>query len=192
MHARHLGVLRQKLRDPQSVVILPLHPHRQRLDAAQQQPCGVGIHHPAQGGASFVDLLDQVLPSGNDAADQVGVSGEIFGAGVHHQVNAEVRRALVDGRGKSAVNEGHEVVLPGERSHFVQVNHSQQWVGRRFQVEQLRVRTNGAGMLIVFGGVHEGRFDAEFRQPLAEEFCRAAINIALSDDMVSALQQGQH
>ena len=105
VHAPHLGVLRQKLCDAQGVVILPLHSHRQRLDAAQQQPGGVRIHGAAQRGAGFVDLLDQVLAAGDDAADQVGVSGEIFGAGVHDQVNAEIRRALVDGRGKRAVDE---------------------------------------------------------------------------------------
>src|SRR5882724_6957214 len=106
--APNLGVSSQKLGDAQRVVVLPLHPHRQRSDAAQQQPGSMGIHNATQSGASLMDLLDEVLASGNDAADQVGVSREIFSAGVHDQVNAEVPGALVDGRGKGAVDEARD------------------------------------------------------------------------------------
>ena len=71
VHALHFGVMRQELRDPQSIVILPLYPDRKRLDTAQQEPGRVGIHDAAQCGAGGVDGVDQVLTSGDDAADQV-------------------------------------------------------------------------------------------------------------------------
>src|SRR5213594_4022891 len=117
------------------------------------------------------------------------MSGEIFCAGMHDQVDTPIGRALVDGCGKSAVDKSDEIVLPGQRYDLLQINHAQRGVCWRFQVEQLRIGLDGARMLIVFRGIYKCGFDAEFGEPLAEELCGSAINVALSDDMVATFQQ---
>src|SRR5882724_1176625 len=117
------------------------------------------------------------------------MSGEIFCAGMHDQVDTQIGWALVDGRGKSAVEKSDEIALPGQRYDLLQINHAQRGVCWRFQIEQLRVGLDGASMLIVLRGIHKCGFDTELGEPLAEELCGSAINVALGDDMVATFQQ---
>ena len=119
------------------------------------------------------------------------MSGEIFSAGVHDQIDAEIRWALINGCGKSAVDKSNEIVLFGQRSYFAQVNHAQYGIRRRLQIKQLRIRSNRACVLIVFSGIHKGSLDAQLGQPLTQEFCSAAVNVALGDYVVSSFQQRQ-
>ena len=51
---------------------------------------------------------------------------------------------------------------------------------------------DGARVLVVLVGVNKRGFDAKFRQPLAQKLCHAAINVALCDNVVAALQQSQN
>ena len=71
MHAPYLGMLSKELSNSQRIIILPLNPHGQCLDATEKKPRCVGIHSAAEGGASFVNLLEQVMAAGDDSADQV-------------------------------------------------------------------------------------------------------------------------
>ena len=120
------------------------------------------------------------------------MSGKVFRAGVHDQINAEVCRTLIDRRSKCAVDKSDELVLPRQCNHFIQINHSQQRIGRRLQIEQAGVGLDGAGVLIVLIGGYKGGFNTKLGQPLAEELRGPAINVALGDHMVAALQQRKH
>ena len=104
MHSPHLGMLGQKLSYAQSVLILPLHSERERLHSAKKKPGGMRIHSSTQRGAGFMNFLDQVPPSGDDAANQIGMPAEILGARMHHQINAKLQRPLIDRCGKRTVN----------------------------------------------------------------------------------------
>src|SRR5437868_7510653 len=139
-----------------------------------------------------MDLVDQVSTASDDAADQIGMTAEIFRSRVHDQVNAEFRRTCVDGSSKSAVYQRDQVVFAGDGSDGFQSDYPQHGVGGRFDVKQPGVGTNGAGMLIVIVGVNERSLDPELGQPLGEELGDAAINIALSDDVITALEQGEN
>ena len=102
MHAPHLGMLGQEFGDALRVLILPRHAHGQRLQPAHQHPRGVRIHAIAQGRTRLPDSFDQFVASGDDAANQVGVSGQIFRSGMHDQVDAEFRRCWLMGVPKVA------------------------------------------------------------------------------------------
>ena len=101
----------QELGYSQGIVVLPMHPDRQRLDAAQQQPGRVRIHVAAERSAGGVNRVDQVSASGDDSTNQVGVSAEILGARVHDEVDAKLRGPAIDGRGEGAVDQRGDPVL---------------------------------------------------------------------------------
>ena len=69
------------------------------------------VHNSAERVAGLVDFFDLLSRAGNDSAKQVGVSAEVFGPGVHDQINAELDGALIDGRGESTVNHGQNAGL---------------------------------------------------------------------------------
>src|SRR5437660_499149 len=109
MHFPHLGMLCQKLSYAQSVLILPLHPDCECLHAAQKKPGGMRIHGSTQRGTGFMNLLDQIPPSCDDAADQIGMSAKILSTGVHHQINPKFQWPLINRSGKRAINQGDEI-----------------------------------------------------------------------------------
>ena len=136
-------------------------------------------------------LVDQFSASGDDAANEVGMAAQIFRPGMHDQVDAVLRRMLVDGRAEGAVDHADQAVLPGQRCGLFQVDNAQSGIGRRLQIQQLRIRTNGPGMLLVIGGVDERGLNAQLRQPLRQELVSAAIDIALRHDVIASLEQRQ-
>src|SRR5690348_3920364 len=69
MHPPYFRVTREKLRDAQRVVVLPLHSYGKRLDAAQQQPGSMWIHISAKRGAGFANLVNQIAAAGNYASN---------------------------------------------------------------------------------------------------------------------------
>ena len=69
-----------------------------------------------------MNLLNQIAGASQEPADQVGVPTKILGAGMHHQINAEVRGPLINGRSERAVNHCHEIVLFCQRRHLMQIH----------------------------------------------------------------------
>src|SRR6185437_11689572 len=116
---------------------------------------------------------------------------KIFCARVHDQIDTEVRRSLVDRCGKGTVNKADELVLASQGGDLLQIDHAQRRIGGRLQVKQLRVWPDGARVLIVLDGIHKCGFDAEFWQPLTQEFCSPAVNVTLRNHVVAGLQESE-
>ncbi len=73
----------------QPVLRVPLHAQRQRLDAAQGEPCLVRRLDGAGGVLHEAQLLDELLVAGQHRAAERGVVPfEVLGGRVHHQVGA--------------------------------------------------------------------------------------------------------
>src|SRR5207245_10841434 len=106
MHSFDLAMSTETFRHSQRVFILPLDAHRHRLNSAQQQKRGVRIHAASQHGPAFVNVLNHVTPSRNDAADYIRVSTELLRPRMHYQVDANFRGTLVDLWGQTNVNHG--------------------------------------------------------------------------------------
>ena len=111
------------------------------------------IHAVPQSFSRLADLLDQVAPPTDHPASQVCMSAQIFRARMHHEVDSVFCGMLIDRRAKRAVDHADQPVLPGERRHLLRVDNAQGRIRRRFQIQQLRVRTNGSLILLVFGRV---------------------------------------
>jgi len=129
------------------------------------------------------------MASGNHAANQIGMPGEVFRSRMHDEVDAELRWMLVDGRAECGVDHAEQIVLLCNHCHFLEVNNAQSWIRWRLQIEQLCVRTNGSRVLIVFRGVDKCGLNSQLRQPLREKLVRAAVNIALRHNVVATLEK---
>jgi len=68
---------------------------------------------------------------------------------------------------------------------------AQRGIGRRLQIQQLRARPDRPLVFFIGRGIDERGLDIQLGQPLREEFCHSAANIALSHDVIARLQQGQ-
>ncbi len=69
VHPPYFRVTREKLRDAQRIIVLPLHSYRKRLHAPQQQLGSMRIYIAAKRGASFALLVDQIAAAGNYAGN---------------------------------------------------------------------------------------------------------------------------
>src|ERR1041385_9244765 len=106
-----------------------------------------------------------------------------------NKVNPKFSRPRVDWRCKGAVNHGDELVLPGQCADLAQINNSHSGICRRLRVEQRGIGTNRARMLLVINGIYERGLDPQLWRPSGKKFCDAAINVALGDDVITALHQ---
>ena len=102
----------------------------------------------------------------------------------------DLRGVLIDRRSKRRVNHGKQPVLFPERCDFLEIHDAQGGISRRFQIKQFGVGADGPRVLLIIRGVDEAGLDAHLRQPLREKLVRAAINIALRDNVVAASEQG--
>ena len=89
------------------------------------------IHGSAERSARVVDLINQVTPSGSDAADQIRMSAKVFRARMQNQINTEFRRPLIDRCCEGAINESNDLTLFRNCHGFAQVNYAQGWIGWR-------------------------------------------------------------
>ena len=111
-----LRVRLQKLRHGEAVLVVPLHPERQRLGAAQHQPRVERAEDRALGVLHELQPLDVVVPRrDDDAADAVAVAVEILRRAVHDQVGAEFDRPLDVRAGERVVDDEPQVVAVRER-----------------------------------------------------------------------------
>src|SRR5437763_15667495 len=123
------------------------------------------IHGSTESGAGVVDLVNQIAAACSDAADDVGMSAEILCAGVQNEINPEFSRTLIDRRCKCTVNHADEPMLFGNGHAFSQIHNAQSWMGRRFEVQNLSIRSDSAGVLRIVGCIHESSSDTELGKP---------------------------
>ena len=89
-------------RHPQRVVAVPVHPHAERLDPAQGQPGVERAGHRAGRVLQERQPLAEVGVGDHDRpADDVGVTAQVLGGGVDHDVGAERQRLLQVRRGEA-------------------------------------------------------------------------------------------
>jgi hypothetical protein len=103
--ASHLRMVGQELRDPHRVVVVPIHPHAEGLQAAQGEP---GVERAGDGADGVLEereLLCGGRIGADRAPDHVGVSADVLGRRVDHEVGAELERLLEVGRGEGVVGD---------------------------------------------------------------------------------------
>src|SRR5437660_12781344 len=97
MHPRNLGMALQEARYSQGRLALTTHPHFERLEAADQEIGGIGVHGTAKMNHRLTNLFDPPPAPGYGPRDNVGMAAQIFGRAMKNQVKPQVQRLLQDG-----------------------------------------------------------------------------------------------
>ena len=77
---------------------MPRHADVEGLDAAQQQPCGMGIDDAAEHAEGLADGVDEFTGARHGSGEQVVMSAEVLRGAMQYEVGAVVERAMIHGR----------------------------------------------------------------------------------------------
>ena len=193
MHAGDFRVRGEVLGQCLRVGIVPLHPDRERLGPAQDEP---GVHRPenrALGVLHEPQPLDVVVSDRHDdAADAVAVAVEELRRAVHHQIRAEVDRPLDIGARERVVHHHDNPARVRQFACPTEVRQPQCGIGRRFQEQHLRGWPDRLLDLVQPGRVHVGEVELIFSEHALEQSIGAPVRIVRDDYVVAGLEQCHH
>ncbi len=110
---------------------------------------------------------------------------QIFGAAVHHQIEAVLERAIVDGRGKRVVDQRYQPMRFGELHDALEIGHTHQRIRDGFDIDRARGRVQQRRPRLGPIGVDEVNGNAELLQLSRQKVVRAAIENVLREQMVA-------
>ena len=137
-----------------------------------------------------------LAPDHHHAADDVGVTVQILGRRMHHEIEAEFQRSL-DPRARERIVGNREHVAPArDLRHRREFDELQQRIAGRLDPDHLRLGTDRRFDPSRIGHVDEAH--AQARRALAhvlEQPVRAAVEVVAGDDMcarVERIEDGRH
>ena len=128
----------EKLGHALAVLVVPLHPQFERLQAAQQQVAILRAVDRAHDAAEIADRFELLLRTDHDAGQQIVVPGQVLRHRVEHVVDARRDRPQVVRRGQRGVDQRFDAVLAADFGEAVEVDDAQVRIGGRFADQQPR------------------------------------------------------
>ena len=163
----------------------------QRFQTLEQHP-GIEGGQGRTGRAQVLeDLLGQLLRAAHGAAEHPALAIEELGRRMDDQIGAQFERALQDGRAETVVDGDQDALGVGCRGQRPNIGNFRQRVGRRFEEEQFRFRTNGCFPGGGIGLRHKGGADAGARQDVREKLDGRPEQSGRGHDVVAVLQVGE-
>ena len=189
VHGVDLRMRGQEVGQRHCVRVVALHPNRQRLGAAEDEP---GVHRPEDGALRVLheaQPLDVIVAHRHhhDAADAVGMTVQEFCRAVDDEVGAEVDRPLHGRARERVVDHDEHVVATRDLARAGQVGQAQHGVRRRLEKQHLRGRPDRALDLVEARRVGVGELEPVPPQHAFEQPIRAAIRVIGHDDVVAGL-----
>jgi hypothetical protein len=140
-HPPHLRVGLEHARYLEGVVAVALHAHRQRLEPAQREEAVEGTGDAAHRVLQEAEPLAQggVVAHHRHAADHVGVTVQVLGGGVHHDIEAVVERALHPRAREGVVGPGEHAAAARERRDGREIRELERRVSRALHPQQPRL-----------------------------------------------------
>ena len=173
---------------------VPLHAHRERLEAPEHHVAVERARHAADG------LLEEVQAFGearvarhHRAAHDVRVAVEVLRRRVNRQRGAERERPLEHRRRERVVDRQQDAARAGDGRDGGDVEDLEHRVARRLHPDEARGRAACACVDAArVAHVEVGRLDAELREHLVEDAERAAVHVVADEHVVAALEHEQH
>ncbi len=153
---------------------------------------GIEWAHDGSGGVlEEADTLGELGIFGDeDAADDIAVAAEVFGDGVHGDVDAVVERALKHGGGEGVVAAGEDVSFAPDRGNGGKVGDFEEGVGGGFQPDEAGFICDRLFDILGVRHVDEGEGEPlGIFENLAEESAGAAVEVVHGDDMVALMEE---
>src|SRR3954466_7212455 len=175
VHAADRGMLGEETGDPKRARGLVAEADPQRLQPAMEQEAGMRIERSSQVIERVFHRLDPAGASGYGACDQIAMPVEVLRRAVEDEVEAQRDRPETERRGEGVVDEGDQVVRPGEARRSLEVADVEERVRQRLHVDRPRVRAQ-----VLLPGrdrvaVDEGGLDSQPDEVAGEEVVGAAI-----------------
>ncbi len=193
----HLGVLLKEARQGQRVGAVPLHAHGQGLQAHVDQPGVEGRRRATHVLDHLVGpVLDRVVRRGHDPAHHHPVPAEVLGRGVHHDIGAQLQRALEVRGGEGAVHDHLDLGVDplDQLGQRCDVGDRQQRVGGRLEQDALgaRVGLDHALHRVQVRGVHLHHVDPQASEDRLRQVLGGPVDHVAHDQRVTRAAQGHH
>jgi len=178
IHAGHLRLRLQPLREFERIRRLRLHAHRQSFQPLEDHP-GIERRKGRPGRAQELeDFLGQGPGAAYGAAQNTTLAVEILGGGMDHQIGAEFQRTLQGRRAKTVVDHQQRPAGMCNCGQRGDIEDFGQRIRRRLDEHQPGVRPHRGAESLDRSLVDETRFDTEPRQDGAEQLLRGAEDAA--------------
>ena len=189
-HVAHLRLLLEPRRKRQGVLLVALHAHGQRLDAAAHEPGRERVKPRA-------DRLDEVtqplgdLGHGRDeqARDDVVVAGEVLGGAVDHHVGAKRDGVHEEGREEGVVHHEQGARAVGQLGQGADVGDCHERVGGTLHEERLGARLESGRDRVEVRRVNAVDLHAVFDTYRVEQANRATIEVPRGHEPVARREE---
>src|SRR6267143_1058803 len=185
----NFGMRVEMARHGDAVGVVLEHANGQSLDAARNEEAIHGREARAGGALNEIDLFRVfVTREHHCSARGIAVAVQVFRHGMNHDVRAQFDGALQIGTQKCVIDHHREIAIAGQLGNRRDIGHAERRVGRRFDVQHLRIWTKRPAHEIRHGRVHEAEFQAEVDEELRGKAEYAAVN-SFGEDYVIARAQ---
>jgi hypothetical protein len=184
-----LGVLLEPVGDGEGVLVVLFHAEREGLDAAEDEEAVLGSGAASHGVLEESDLLgERGVFDDHGAADDVGVSVDVFGGGVDDDVDAEVERPLEVGGEKGVVANGEHAGLARDGSDGLEVDDVHEGVRGGFDPEGAGLGSDGGADGVEVAQVDEVHLDALVLNHVDEEAVGSAVEVVVDEEVVALVE----
>ena len=173
---------------------MPLHAQRQSLQATQHKKAIERAGNCADRILKERDLVGEflVFADHDNTADQIRMPIEIFGSGVHDDVEASFDRTLNPRSRKCVIANGNNFALARDLCDRFQINQLQQRVARRFDPNHARIWFDGTLEIFAVGQIDISKIKiGRTAAHSVEQAERASVKIVACDNMRAAFEQLQ-
>ena len=137
-------------------------------------------------------LIHQGLAATYRTTQHPPLTIQVLGSRVDHQISPQLEGLLQGRRAEAVVDRQQHARLMGNGGHCRNIHQLSERIGRRLDKEQTRFRRHRSAVGIQVGGRHEGGFNTEARQNVAEELLRGTEQATGRHDVITGTEQGHH
>ena len=127
----------------------------------------------------------------DNAANAGAVPTNELGGRVYHDVRPVLKRSTQVRRGKGVVDNEWQLMLVGNISNGLDVEHVGLGIADGLPVEQFRLRCDGTAELFWVSGIDKVHLDAKALKCQGKLVIRATVQGARRDHLIAGLQQGR-
>jgi len=191
----HCGVSKKEVNDLTSIICLSTHAKLKSGEGAGQEPGSVGLRDCSEDSAHCLDLADKLFAASCKTSNDIRVAADELGCRVHNNISAKLVWMGENGTTEGVIDNEKAVVLLGNAGCSLQISHSDGWVGRSLDVDDLALALAlGDGSLdfsLRAAGVEGVGGDLEGRQDCAHEHLSATVNGIREADVISGTKESQ-
>ena len=168
---------------------LPLDAHGRALQRADHLERRERIRRRPHEQRELIDLFDQFRPRRDAAQQDVRMAGQEFRKRIDNDIRAPFQRTDGQRRTERVVDDEQRAGLLRDLNEFGQIHQVDRGVRADLGVDHLRVGSDRRADRVQIGHVHVGRFDTELAEQEVEQLDGLAVQAAVAQDVVAALQK---